>query len=128
MKKLIFIFSIFSLCFLSSFTKKKIDTKFKHITNYGSCTVPYNLNAVKNGTQVTLSWSGDPVACSYAGYYNCSSCSMYGGPAVVNFGGATYTWPISFTVASSAYSIHFSVTAHCTDGSYSYSSPYFGYF
>ena len=95
-----------------------------------SCATPTAPTAVKSGTSVTLSWTLDPANvsnCSYGGYYNYSSCNV-GGPGVVNFGGTTSSWPISISVASSAYSIHYSVTANCSDGSHTYSDPGFIYF
>lgn len=124
-------FQSFINVLLFSFSKKNtyIDYRIIKAPVCTSCATATNLGAVKNGTQVTLSWNLDPTnvnSCSYGGYYNCSSCSPSGGSDVVNFGSTTSSWPLSISVASSAYSIHYSVTVNCSDGSHTYSNPYYG--
>ena len=86
MKKLFFILSILSIVFLFSFSKKSTYPPVKIQTKSGSCSIPTGLAAVKNGSQVTLSWSSDPVNCSYGGYFNTPN-------GYVTFGGSTNTWP-----------------------------------
>ena len=121
MKKLFFILSILSIVFLFSFSKKSTYPPVKIQTKSGSCSIPTGLAAVKNGSQVTLSWSSDPVNCSYGGYFNTPN-------GYVTFGGSTNTWPITISCPSDAISINYSVTANCSDGSHTYSVPAFIYF
>lgn len=110
------------IIFLFSFSSKNaFNTSIKSVTKLGTCATPYNLSAVKNGSSVTLNWSGDPITHGYGGYY--SYYDQYGQPCSQNFGGSTNTWPTSISVPSSTYRITFTVTAYCTDGTYSTSSP-----
>src|SRR5690242_16263975 len=121
MKKLILTFSLLTIFLLFSFTKKNTYApphKVASSQSCASCGTATNLSAVKNGTQITLDWNLSPTNvsnCSYGGYYNCTDCGPTG---YVNFGGTTSSWPISISCTTGTYSIHFSITANCSDGSH----------
>lgn len=120
MKKILFILASISIILLFSFSKKNLHSTIKSETKW-SCAKPTNLHAVRNGTQVTLSWDGPAVPSSYGGYYNCSTCT----PQAITFGGSTNTWPITITCQGVPQSIRFSVTSNCSDGTHGYSDPVF---
>lgn len=126
MKKLLYVTCLFLITALSSFSTKSYHSSFSNLSakKFGTCSAPTNLSAVKNGTSVTLSWTSGPLQHSYGGYYNYRD--VYGNQTSANFGGSTSTYPISITVPSTAYSITFTATAYCTDGSYSTSATYTG--
>jgi len=122
MKKIIFVLSALSIILLFAFAKKHSSSVSKSIEKRGTCSTPTNLTATRNGNYVTLNWQSDPVTCSYGGYFNNADGTT------TNFGGPTYTWPITIYDSKTPISIHYSVTANCNDGSYSYSNAVFIYF
>lgn len=119
MRKLIYILTVTAITALISFTTKPFT---KPTVEGGTCTVPYNLDASKSGSYITLDWDGDPVTHSYGGYYN--YYDDFGNATTQNFGSSTNTWPITMTVPSSTYRITYSATAYCTDSTYSTSQSY----
>ena len=124
MKKYFYLLSIILIIALTSFvilkaSPKKATALKKEKEICGTCTTPNDLNASKNYNVITFTWGNAPNACNVAGYYNYDSLGSYKSKNFQLLG--VYTGAQLYQVNTGAYSVEFSVTQICGDGTYSQS-------
>ncbi len=124
MKNYLYLLSTILIIVLTSFaiiktTPKKATTPKKEKEICGTCTTPSSLSASKSYNVITFTWMSTSNACNVAGYYNYDSAGQGWSKRFQLLN--VYSPASLYQVNPNAYSVVFSVTHICGDGTFSQS-------